>query len=190
MTVKPMQDQHSSGKRVLIRQELNVPLRDGKSTSTVRIDASIATIKLALEKGAKVMLMSHLGRPDEGQFSEENSLAPVAAALSAQLGVDVPLIRDWVDGVDMGSADVVLLENVRFNRGEKANDDELAKKMAKLCDVFVMDAFGTAHRAQASTHGVAKYAPIACAGPLLANELEALGDRKSTRPNSSHVRSS
>ena len=175
MTVKLMQDQDLSGKRVLIRQDLNVPLRDGKITSTVRIDASIATIKLALEKGAKVMLMSHLGRPDEGQFSEENSLAPVAAALSAQLGVDVPLIRDWVDGVDMGSADVVLLENVRFNRGEKANDDELAKKMAKLCDVFVMDAFGTAHRAQASTHGVAKYAPIACAGPLLANELQALG---------------
>src|SRR5690625_3914547 len=160
MTVKLMQDQDLSGKRVLIRQDLNVPLRDGKITSTVRIDASIATIKLALEKGAKVMLMSHLGRPDEGQFSEENSLAPVAAALSAQLGVDVPLIRDWVDGVDMGSADVVLLENVRFNRGEKANDDELAKKMAKLCDAFVMDAFGTAHSlaiflASSSTRSVA-----------------------------------
>ncbi len=175
MTVKLMQDQDLSGKRVLIREDLNVPIRDGKITSSVRIDATIATIKEALDKGAKVMLMSHLGRPEEGQFSEEDSLAPVAKALSEKLGREVPLIRDWVDGFDMGDSDVVLLENVRFNKGEKSNDDELAKKMAKLCDVFVMDAFGTAHRAQASTHGVAKYAPIACAGPLLAGELKALG---------------
>ncbi|WP_024461467.1 phosphoglycerate kinase [Marinimicrobium sp. LS-A18] len=175
MTVKRMQDQDLSGKRVLIREDLNVPIRDGKITSTVRLDGAVPTIKKALEMGAKVMVMSHLGRPEEGQFSEEDSLALVAKALGESLGKDVPLIRDWVDGVDMGDSDVVLLENVRFNKGEKANDDELAKKMAKLCDVFVMDAFGTAHRAQASTHGVAKYAPVACAGPLLANELDALG---------------
>lgn len=175
MTVKLMQDQDLSGKRVLIREDLNVPIRDGKITSSVRIDATIATIKEALDKGAKVMLMSHLGRPEEGEFSEKDSLAPVAKALAEKLGREVPLIRDWVEGFDIGDSDVVLLENVRFNKGEKANDDDLAKKMAKLCDVFVMDAFGTAHRAQASTHGVAKYAPIACAGPLLAGELKALG---------------
>ena len=175
MNVKLMSDQDLAGKRVLIRQDLNVPLEDGKITSTVRILASIPTIKKALDAGAKVMLMSHLGRPEEGSYDESASLAPVAAELGKQLGRDVPLIKDWVDGVDMGSADVVLLENVRFNAGEKANDESLAKKMAALCDVFVMDAFGTAHRAQASTHGVAKYAPIACAGPLLASELDALG---------------
>jgi len=175
MTVKRMQDQDLSGKRVLIREDLNVPIRDGKITSTVRLDGAVPTIKKALEMGAKVMVMSHLGRPEEGQFSEEDSLALVAKALGESLGKDVPLIRDWVDGVDMGDGDVVLLENVRFNKGEKANDDELAKKMAKLCDVFVMDAFGTAHRAQASTHGVARFAREACAGPLLAEELEALG---------------
>ncbi|WP_049723224.1 phosphoglycerate kinase [Gilvimarinus polysaccharolyticus] len=175
MNVKLMSDQDLAGKRVLIRQDLNVPLEDGKITSTVRILASIPTIKTALDAGAKVMLMSHLGRPEEGSFDAAASLAPVATELSKQLGCDVPLIKDWVDGVDMGSAKVVLLENVRFNVGEKANDDGLAKKMAALCDVFVMDAFGTAHRAQASTHGVAKYAPVACAGPLLASELDALG---------------
>ncbi|WP_339616670.1 phosphoglycerate kinase [uncultured Gilvimarinus sp.] len=175
MNVKLMSDQDLAGKRVLIRQDLNVPLEDGNITSTVRILASIPTIKAALDAGAKVMLMSHLGRPEEGSYDESASLAPVAAELGKQLGRDVPLIKDWVDGVDMGSADVVLLENVRFNAGEKANDESLAKKMAALCDVFVMDAFGTAHRAQASTHGVAKYAPIACAGPLLASELDALG---------------
>jgi len=175
MTVKRMQDQDLSGKRVLIREDLNVPLRDGEITSSVRLDAAVPALKKALEMGAKVMVMSHLGRPEEGQFSEKDSLAPVAKALSERLGREVPLIRDWVDGFDMGDADLVLLENVRFNKGEKADDEALAKKMAALCDVFVMDAFGTAHRAQASTHGVAKYAPIACAGPLLASELDALG---------------
>ena len=175
MTVKLMKDQDLAGKRVLIREDLNVPIREGKITSTVRLDAAVPTIKQALEMGAKVMVMSHLGRPEEGQFSEGDSLALVAKALGKSLGKDVPLIRDWVDGVELGNSDVVLLENVRFNKGEKANDDALAKKMAALCDVFVMDAFGTAHRAQASTHGVAKYAPIACAGPLLAKELDALG---------------
>src|SRR5690554_2042642 len=173
MTVKLMKDQDLAGKRVLIRQDLNVPLEDGRITSAVRIDASIPTIKAALEKGAKVMVMSHLGRPEEGVYDDAASLAPVAAYLSEKLGRDVPLVKNWVDGFDM-QGDLVLLENVRFNVGEGKNSDELSKKMAALCDVFVMDAFGTAHRAQASTHGVAKFAPVACAGPLLAAELEAL----------------
>lgn len=173
MTVKLMKDQDLAGKRVLIRQDLNVPLEDGRITSAVRIDASIPTIKEALSKGAKVMVMSHLGRPDEGVYDEASSLAPVAKYLSEKLGRDVPLVKDWVDGFEM-KGDLVLLENVRFNVGEGKNTDELSKKMAALCDVFVMDAFGTAHRAQASTHGVAKFAPIACAGPLLSAELEAL----------------
>lgn len=173
MTVKLMKDQDLAGKRVLIRQDLNVPLEDGRITSAVRIDASIPTIKEALAKGAKVMVMSHLGRPDEGVYDEASSLAPVAKYLSEKLGRPVPLVKDWVDGFsDQG--DLVLLENVRFNVGEGKNSDELSKKMATLCDVFVMDAFGTAHRAQASTHGVAKFAPVAVAGPLLAAELEAL----------------
>ena len=173
MTVKLMKDQDLAGKRVLIRQDLNVPLEDGRITSAVRIDASIPTIKAALAAGAKVMVMSHLGRPDEGIYDEAASLAPVAKYLSEKLGRPVPLVKDWVDGfADQG--DLVLLENVRFNVGEGKNSDELSKKMAALCDVFVMDAFGTAHRAQASTHGVAKFAPIACAGPLLSAELEAL----------------
>lgn len=174
MSVIKMSDLDLAGKRVLIRQDLNVPLDDqGKVTSDNRITASLPTIKAALEQGAKVMIMSHLGRPEEGEFDEKASLAPVAAYMSQLLGQDIPLIRDWVDGVDT-DASVVMLENVRFNKGEKKNDDALSKKMAALCDVYVMDAFGTAHRAQASTHGVAKYAPIACAGPLLAGELEAL----------------
>ncbi|HEX7764127.1 MAG TPA: phosphoglycerate kinase, partial [Cellvibrio sp.] len=174
MTVKLMKDQDLAGKRVLIRQDLNVPLEDGRITSAVRIDASIPTIQAALAAGAKVMVMSHLGRPDEGVYDEAASLAPVAKYLSEKLGRAVPLVKDWVDGfADQG--DLVLLENVRFNVGEGKNSDELSKKMAALCDVFVMDAFGTAHRAQASTHGVAKFAPIACAGPLLAAELDALG---------------
>ena len=173
MTVKLMKDQDLAGKRVLIRQDLNVPLEDGRITSAVRIDASIPTIKAALAAGAKVMVMSHLGRPDEGVYEEASSLAPVAKYLSEKLGRNVPLVKDWVDGFsDQG--DLVLLENVRFNVGEGKNSDELSKKLAALCDVFVMDAFGTAHRAQASTHGVAKFAPIACAGPLLSGELEAL----------------
>ncbi len=174
MTVKLMKDQDLAGKRVLIRQDLNVPLEDGRITSAVRIDASIPTIQAALAAGAKVMVMSHLGRPDEGVYDEASSLAPVAKYLSEKLGRNVPLVKDWVDGFsDQG--DLVLLENVRFNVGEGKNSDELSKKMAALCDVFVMDAFGTAHRAQASTHGVAKFAPVAVAGPLLAAELDALG---------------
>ena len=174
MTVKLMKDQDLAGKRVLIRQDLNVPLENGRITSAVRIDASIPTLQAALAAGAKVMVMSHLGRPDEGVYDEAASLAPVAKYLSEKLGRPVPLVKDWVDGFAM-EGDLVLLENVRFNVGEGKNADELSKKMAALCDVFVMDAFGTAHRAQASTHGVAKFAPIACAGPLLAAELDALG---------------
>lgn len=175
MSVIKMSDLDLAGKRVLIRQDLNVPFDDkGNITSDQRITASVPTIKLALEKGAKVMVTSHLGRPEEGVFDEKSSLAPVAAHLSKLLGIEVPLLRDWVDGVDLGDHNIVLLDNVRFNKGEGKNDDTLAQKMAKLCDVFVMDAFGTAHRAQASTHGVAKYAPIAAAGPLLAAELDAL----------------
>lgn len=174
MTVKLMKDQDLAGKRVLIREDLNVPLDNGRITSTVRIDAAIPTLKLALEQGAKVAVMSHLGRPDEGVYDEAASLAPVAKYLSEKLGRDVPLVKDWVEGYTTES-DLVLLENVRFNQGEGKNEDALAQKMAALCDVFVMDAFGTAHRAQASTHGVAKFAPIACAGPLLAAELDALG---------------
>ncbi len=176
MSVIKMSELDLAGKTVLIRQDLNVPLDgNGNITSEQRITASVPTIKLALYKGAKVMVTSHLGRPEEGQFEEKASLKPVAKRLGELLGQEVPLLNDWVDGVDMAGHNLVLLDNVRFNKGEGKNDDELAKKMAKLCDVFVMDAFGTAHRAQASTHGVAKYAPIAAAGPLLAAELEALG---------------
>ncbi len=162
------------GKRVLIREDLNVPVSDGAVTSDARIRAALPTIRLALEAKASVLVMSHLGRPEEGQFSEEFSLAPVARRLAELLGVPVPLKRDWIDGVTAAPGEVVLLENVRFNKGEKKDSDELAKKMAALCDVYVMDAFGTAHRAEASTHGVAKFAPVACAGPLLVNELTAL----------------
>jgi phosphoglycerate kinase len=176
MNVRLMKDQDLSAKRVLIREDLNVPVKDGKVTSDARIQASLPTIKLALEKGAAVMLMSHLGRPTEGEYEEQYSLAPVAAHLSRLLGTEVRLIKDWVDGgFEVVAGEVVLLENVRFNTGEKKDNEELSRKMAALCDVYVMDAFGTAHRAQASTHGVARFAPIACAGPLLANELEALG---------------
>lgn len=176
MSVIKMTDLDLAGKRVLIRQDLNVPIKDGEVTSDKRIRASVPTIELCIKAGAKVMIMSHLGRPTEGEFSEEFSLQPVAARLSSLLGKDVAVARDWLDGVsDMVDGDVVLCENVRFNVGEKNNDDDLSKKMADLCDIYVMDAFGTAHRAQASTHGVAKYAPVACAGPLLAGELEALG---------------
>ncbi len=163
-----------AGKRVLIREDLNVPIQDGVVTSDARIRAALPTIRLALEKRARVMIMSHLGRPKEGEFSEEASLAPVAKRLGELLGVPVPLKRDWLDGVEVDEGHAVLLENVRFNKGEKKDSDDLAKKMAALCDVYVMDAFGTAHRAEASTHGVAKFAPIACAGPLLVNELVAL----------------
>ena len=175
MTVLNMTDLDLTNQRVLIREDLNVPVKDGVVQSDARIVAALPTIRLALEKGAAVMVCSHLGRPDEGQFSEENSLAPVAAYLSKALGRDVPLVRDYLNGVEVAPGEIVLLENVRFNSGEKKNTDELAKQYAALCDVFVMDAFGTAHRAQGSTHGVAKFAKVACAGPLLSAELEALG---------------
>ena len=175
MTVLKMTDLDLAGKRVLIREDLNVPVKDGVVTSDARIVASLPTIKLALEKGAALMVCSHLGRPTEGEFSAENSLAPVAAYLSKALGREVPLVKDYLDGVDVQPGQIVLFENVRFNKGEKKNADELAQKYAALCDVFVMDAFGTAHRAEGSTHGVAKFAKVACAGPLLAAELEALG---------------
>ena len=170
MSVLKMTELDLNGKRVLIREDLNVPVKEGKVSSDARIRAALPSIELALSKGAKVMLMSHLGRPTEGDRDPSYSLAPVANHLSKLLDRPVPLIRDWIDGFDNDS-DLILLENVRFNLGEKGNDDTLAKKMASLCDVFVMDAFGTAHRAQASTHGVAKYAPIACADPLLVTGL-------------------
>ncbi|OAD19564.1 phosphoglycerate kinase, partial [Candidatus Thiomargarita nelsonii] len=175
MPIIKMIDLDLAEKRVLIRQDLNVPLKDGKVASDIRIKASLPTIKLALDAGAKVMLMSHLGRPKEGKFDPAASMAPVAEHLEKLLGQPVKLVKNWLDGVDVGAGEVVLCENVRFNKGEKKNDDDLSKKMAALCDIYVMDAFGTAHRAQASTHGVAKYAPVACAGPLLAGELDALG---------------
>jgi phosphoglycerate kinase len=164
-----------AGKRVLIREDLNVPLQNGVITDDTRIRASLPGILQALSQGACVMLVSHLGRPTEGQFDEKESLAPVARRLSELLGREVPLKRDWLDGVGVKPGNVVLLENCRFNKGEKKNDDGLARKMAALCDVYVNDAFATAHRAEATTHGIAKYAPVACAGPLLAQELEALG---------------
>lgn len=176
MSVKKMADLDLAGKRLFIRADLNVPVKDGKVTSDARIRATIPTLKLALQKGAKVMVTSHLGRPTEGVFEEANSLQPVVDYLNASdLGVPVRLVRDYLDGVDVKENEIVVLENVRINKGEKKNDPELAKKYAALCDVFVMDAFGTAHRAEGSTYGVAEYAPVACAGPLLAAELDALG---------------
>ena len=175
MSIIKMVDVDLKDKRVLIREDLNVPVKDGKVTSDTRIQASLPTIQYALSQGARVMVMSHLGRPIEGEYDDQYSLQPVADYLSGLLGQPVQLSKDWLDGVDVEAGSVVLCENVRFNQGEKKNDAELGKKMAQLCDVFVMDAFGTAHRAQASTHAVAQFAPIACAGPLLVNELEALG---------------
>ena len=174
MSVTNMGEVDLAGKRVLIREDLNVPVADGQVTSDVRIRASLPTIRAALEAGAAVMLMSHLGRPTEGEADPRFSLAPVAERLGELLETEVPLVADWIDGVDVSPGQVVLLENVRYLVGEKACDDDLSKRMAALCDVFVMDAFGTAHRAQASTYGVARYAPVACAGPLLSGELEAL----------------
>ncbi len=174
MSVIKMTDLDLSGKRVLIREDLNVPLKNGEVADDTRIRASLRTIEIAKNAGAKVMLMSHLGRPEEGVYDEASSLKPVARHLSQLLGQEVRVVKDWLSGVTLADGEVVLCENVRFNQGEGKNNDELAKKMAAICDVYVMDAFGTAHRAQASTHGVAKYAPIACAGPLLAAELEAL----------------
>ncbi len=175
MSIIKMADLDLKGKRVLIREDLNVPVKNGKVASDARILASLPTIRLALEKGAAVMVMSHLGRPEEGVFSEENSMRPVAEYLAKALGRSVPLLREYLAGVEVQAGKVVLFENVRFNKGEKKNKDELAQQYAALCDVFVMDAFGTAHRAEGSTHGVAKFAKVACAGPLLAAELAALG---------------
>ena len=175
MSVIKMTDLDLNGKRVFIRADLNVPVKDGKVTSDARIRATIPTLKLALEKGAKVMVTSHLGRPTEGEFTPEDSLQPVVDYLNEHLDVPVRLVRNYLNGVDVNAGEIVVLENVRINKGEKKNDPELGKKYAALCDVFIMDAFGTAHRAQASTYGVAEFAPVACAGPLLAAELDALG---------------
>jgi phosphoglycerate kinase len=175
MNFKRMTDLELNGKRVLIREDLNVPVNAGKVTSDARIRAALPTIRYALEAGARVMVMSHLGRPTEGEYDERFSLKPVAEHLGELLGQEVPLVGDWLDGVEVAEGQVVLCENVRFNKGEKGDDETLSRKMAALCDIYVMDAFGTAHRAQASTHGVARFAPVAAAGPLLANELDALG---------------
>ncbi|WP_417474664.1 phosphoglycerate kinase [Luteimonas mephitis] len=174
MTIQRMSDLDLSGKRVLIRQDLNVPVDGGRVTSDQRITASLPTLRAALDAGAAVMVMSHLGRPKEGAWSEADSLAPVAARLSELLGREVPLVRDYLGGVDIAPGQLVLLENCRMNAGEKADDEALAKQYAALCDVFVMDAFGTAHRAQASTHGVIRFAKQAAGGPLLMGELDAL----------------
>jgi phosphoglycerate kinase len=174
MSFLRMEDLNLAGNRVLIREDFNVPVKSGKVSSDQRIVAALPTIELALAREATVILMSHLGRPVEGEFDARFSLAPVADCLAGHLGTEVRLVSDWLDGVDVEPGRVVLCENVRFNRGEKQNDEGLAHRMADLCDIFVMDAFGTAHRAQASTEGVARYAPVACAGPLLAGELEAL----------------
>ena len=175
MNILRMTDLDLSSKRVLIRQDLNVPIKDGEVTSDKRIQASLPTIVYAINAGAKVILTSHLGRPTAGEYEEKFSLEPVANYLTNLLGQEVKLVTDWLNGVDLEDGEVVLCENVRFNEGEKENDDELSKKIAALCDICVQDAFGTAHRAHASTHGVVKYAPTACAGPLLVGELEALG---------------
>ncbi len=175
MSVLRMTDLALGGKRVLIRQDLNVPLKAGKVADDTRIRASLPTLRQALEAGARVMVMSHLGRPKEGAFDPDASLAPVAECLHNLLGQPVRLVREWLDGVDVEPGQLVLCENVRFNAGEKKDDEALSRRMAALCDIYVMDAFGTAHRAQASTHGVARFAPVACAGPLLAAELDALG---------------
>lgn len=177
MSLLLMKDLNLAGARILIREDLNVPIKEGAVSSDARIRAALPTIQYAMKAGAKVMLMSHLGRPEEGASAEDNAaytLAPVAAHLSKLLAKDVSLVSDWQQGIELSEGDVCLLENVRFNVGEKANDDALAKAYAAICDIYVMDAFGTAHRAQASTHGVAKFAPQACAGPLLATELDAL----------------
>ncbi|MEX0496288.1 phosphoglycerate kinase [Raoultella ornithinolytica] len=175
MSVIKMTDLDLAGKRVFIRADLNVPVKDGKVTSDARIRASLPTIELALKQGAKVMVTSHLGRPTEGEYNEEFSLLPVVNYLKDKLSSPVRLVKDYLDGVEVATGELVVLENVRFNKGEKKDDEALSKKYAALCDVFVMDAFGTAHRAQASTHGIGKFADVACAGPLLAEELDALG---------------
>ncbi len=175
MSILKMSDLSLAGKRVLMREDFNVPLQNGRISDDTRIRAPLPGIRAALQQGARVMLVSHLGRPTEGKFDESESLAPVAKRLSQLLGQDVPLVRDWLDGVVVEPGKVVLLENCRFNKGEKKNDEALARRIAALCDVYVNDAFATAHRAEATTHGVAQFAPLACAGPLLTQELEALG---------------
>ncbi len=175
MPIKKLQDLDLNGKRVLIREDLNVPLKDHAVASDTRIRASLPAIRFAVDRGARVMVLSHLGRPAEGVYDDEFSLRPVALRLGELLGKPVRLEKDWLSGIEIEPGEVVLCENVRFNPGEKKNDPGLAKKMASLCDIYVMDAFGTAHRAEASTHGVAEFAPLACAGPLLAQELDALG---------------
>lgn len=182
MTIKLMSELDLANKRVLIREDLNVPLKNGRVTSDARLRAALPTIKQALDGGAEVILMSHLGRPTEGEYNPQQSLQPVADYLSELLAIDLRLVRDWQQGFSVPKGQAVLLENVRFNIGEKANDQTLAQAYAALCDIFVMDAFGTAHRAQASTHGVAQFAPLACAGPLLAKELEAL-QKGTANPN-------
>ncbi|MDP9007697.1 MAG: phosphoglycerate kinase [Pseudomonadota bacterium] len=174
MKITKMSSLDLRDKRVLIREDLNVPIQGGSVSSDARIRAALPTIQAALNAKARVLIMSHLGRPEEGKYAEEFSLAPVAKRLAQLLGVPVALKKDWLDGVEVGPGEVVLLENVRFNKGEKKDEDDLSRRMAALCDIYVMDAFGTAHRAEASTHGVAKYAPIVCAGPLLVSELSAL----------------
>ncbi len=174
MAILRMADLALAGKRLLIREDLNVPIKDGAVSSDARIRAALPTIRLALEKGARVMILSHLGRPKEGKFEPEFSLAPVAVRLSELLGAPVPLDKDWLDGVECAPGSAVLCENVRFNKGEKADDEALSRRIAALCDIYVMDAFGTAHRAECSTHGIGRFAPVACAGPLLVAELEAL----------------
>ena len=175
MTIRRMADLDLSGRRVLIREDLNVPIADGEITSEQRIRAALPTLEEALSKGAAVIVMSHMGRPGEGEYAADLSLAPVATRLRELMHRDVRFERDYLDGVDAAPGEIVLLENVRFNRGEKADDESLARRYAALCDIFVMDAFGAAHRAQASTYGVARFAPAACAGPLLSAELGALG---------------
>jgi phosphoglycerate kinase len=175
MSFKRLTELDLAGKRVLIREDLNVPVKNGEVTSDTRIRASLATIRHCLDAGAKVIVMSHLGRPTEGEYAEEFSMKPVADRLSKLLGHPVKLVKDWLDGVEAAAGEVVLCENVRFNKGEKKDNEDLAKKMAALCDIYVMDAFGTSHRAEASTHGVGQQAPMACAGLLLAAELDALG---------------
>jgi phosphoglycerate kinase len=174
MPILRMTDLDLRGKRVLIREDLNVPVQGGTVTSDARIRAALPTIQAAKNAGARVLVMSHLGRPEEGVYDEEFSLAPVAQRLSELLGFKVRFEKNWLEGVECAPGEVVLLDNVRFNKGEKKDKEDLARKMAALCDIYVMDAFGTAHRAEASTHGVARFAPVACAGPLLMNELEAL----------------
>ncbi|HEX9474214.1 MAG TPA: phosphoglycerate kinase [Steroidobacteraceae bacterium] len=174
MAILRMADLALAGKRLLIREDLNVPVKDGAVTSDARIRAALPTIRLALERSARVMILSHLGRPKEGQCEPEFSLAPVAVRLSELLGAPVPLVSNWLDGVECAPGSAVLCENVRYNKGEKSDDEALARRIAALCDIYVMDAFGTAHRAECSTHAIGRYAPVACAGPLLVAELEAL----------------